>query len=263
MSERRAISLELSTLNLSPDGGRILPGERGRAIDVSIDDALAALRSFAQVSAMALIDVEAKIYLAGPRGKIAVQNVGGRLFAAAVPEAINPATETTPEQTVARLVGEDVPGFSPESEIAAQREAEALAAVERRAGGWRAALSSPWALAILMPIVAAMAYFSFGPTVADGIEIVRDPGRIANLHATFNGRYGDPGATVLELNSGKLAGKRKASAGRAEETIFERSYRFGLRGDAVVLVVDNGAILDAQPDRSLVFLSSTYPRLEK
>ncbi len=263
MSERRDISLEISTLNLSADCVRIQPGERGPVTSVSIDAALSALRAFAKVSAMALIDVEAKIYLAGPRGKIAVQNVGGKLFAAAVPEAINPATEHTPEQTVARLVGDDAPGFSAEADVAAQWEAEALAAVKRGTGGWRAALSSPWALAILMPIAAAMAYFSFGPTVADGIEIVRDPGRIATLHTKFNGRYGDPAATVLILASGKLAGKRAAPTGGGEETMFERSYRFGLRGDEVVLVVDNGAVLDAQPNRSLVFLSSNYPRLEK
>ncbi len=262
MSEHFPHSLTISTRHLSADGAQILPGDNASPIEVTIDAALAALRALAAQSAMDLVDVEAKIYLAGPRGKVAVQNVGGKLFATLVPEAANTAAERSPEQVIALLTAdESAMDFS--SANTAAEQADALADAARRSGGWRTFFTSPWVLVILVIVAATMAYISFGPATPTGVEIVRDPARVASLHAEFNGRYGDPAATVLVLEDGKLTGKRAGATVQREEAMFERTYRFGLRENQVVLLVDNGAVFDAQPDRHLVFLGSSYPRLAK
>ena len=39
------------------------------------------------------------------------------------------------------------------------------------------------------------------------------------------------------------------------------SYRYGLRGDEVVLVVANGAVLVPGKDGGLIFNNSVYPRI--
>lgn len=64
-------------------------------------------------------------------------------------------------------------------------------------------------------------------------------------------------ATILVLDNGRLTGHETGTA----RALFEKSYRFGLHGDQVVLVVDNDALLEPQPDGSMKFMDSIYPRL--
>lgn len=254
--------LAIAAKQISADGATVRRGEDDFAGDLSEAAAGAALRAFAAVPALDLVEVEAKIYLSGPGAKVAVQNVGGRLFATLVPETVNTAMERSPEEIVEIVTtgeaGDERMG-SKEAETA--REEEALAAVKRDGRGWRGAMRSPWTLAVLLMIGLAWGYANYVPATPAGVEVVRDPAKIAALHGKLNGRYGVPAATVLVLNNGKLSGVKMGPASAAEETIFELSYRFGLRGEQAVMLVSNGALLEQQPGGALKFLESVYPRI--
>jgi hypothetical protein len=262
MSAASQALLTIAAKQLSADGATVRRGEDDFASDLSGAAAGAVLRAFAAVPTMELVEVDAKIYLTGPQAKVAVQNVGGRLFATIVPEAVNTATERTPEQIVAIVTtGKAGAAKAETSEAEAVREEEALAAVKRDARGWRGALRSPWTLVALVLIGLGWGYANYVPATPAGVEVIRDPAKIATLHRKLNGRYGVPAATVLVLNSGKLTGVKMGPASATEVTVFELSYRFGLRGEQPVMLVSNGALLEQQPGGALKFLESVYPRI--
>lgn len=254
--------LKISTVNLSVDGAHITPNEGQVNIAVSEPAALAALQSFAALSALQLAGVEAKIYLAGPRGKLAVQNERGKLFATFVPEATNTAAELTPEQIIAELTALNPAATSAAAQVATAQEAALIAEGKRHPGGWRR-LKSGWTAAALAVVTATLAYVSFAPETPDGVAIIRDPAKISRLHSQFNGSYGVPNATNLVLAGGHLTGRESPATGGSGATLFEKDYQFGLSDSRVVLVVENGALLEPQPDGSLKFLDSTYPRLNR
>ena len=252
--------LTLSTVNLSVDGARITPDDGKTNVPVTEADALAVLHAFARVPAMELVNVEAKIYLAGAGGKVAVQNVGGKLFVTLVPEATNTAAERTPEEIIIALTARDPAMVSSVAAAAAVKDAALLTEAARQSDGWRSRLRSGWTVAALAAVAAIFAYVNFASDTPAGVDLIRDPARISSLHAEFGGRYGEPPATILVLDHGRLTGQGAAAKGGAGTPLFEKSYRYGLRGDQVVLVVDNGALLEPQPDGSLKFMDSTYPR---
>jgi hypothetical protein len=267
MSERTPPLLSLSTKHLSADGGTVRLGEEHFAVDVTAFEARAALTAFAAVPAMALVDVDAKIYLTGPEAKVAVQNVGGRLFVTLVPEAVNTATERTPEQTVAMVTRGD-PGAAADAVGTdgahdAERESEISARAKRDARGWRGVLRSKWTLVALVAIAVAIGFWNFAPKAPEGVDMIRDPAKTAALHATLNGRYGVPAATMLVLENGRLTGVKPGPAGAADEKVFALSYRFGQRGEQTVIVASNGALVERQGDGSLKFLESVYPPIAK
>ncbi len=256
MSERPPASLTLTALNLSIDGSRVAPEQGKASAQVAPDAALAALQAFERLPAMDLVGVEARLYLAGPQGKVAVQNEGGRLFAALVPETVNTMTESSPENIIA-LVWSGAPAGPP---IAADSTATAAPAESPAPPiGWRQRLASPWTVALLAIVALIMAVASFAPDTPEGVEMIRDGARISALHARFNGRYGAPNSTTLVLASGNLRGVGADATRGAENPLFEKTYGYGLRGGHEVLVVDNGALLEPQEDGSLKFLESTYP----
>ena len=259
MSEPAPITYALSTRNLTLDGTRVVAGEHGETVEVDAYAALAALDAFQQLTALESLEAEARLYLAGPAGKVAVQNVGGRLVAVLVPEAANVAVTCTPEAVIAlatagpEAVVSAEPGFS-SAEAAAS---ELMSDSPRRGSVAQRTLNSPWFLAGLVGLALVVAYVVFAPKVPVGVILIRDQARIAALHGELNGRYGSPGATVLELANGKLTGR---AGGPDGAVLFELSYRYGLRDAAVVLVAANQAELKIQTDGTLLFLSSSYPR---
>ncbi len=268
MSERTPPRLSLVTKNLSPDGSTVRVSEENPGADVTEAEARAALSAFAAVPTMALVDVDAKIYLTGPEGKVAVQNVGGRLFVTLVPEAVNTAAERTPEQAVAMVTRSDrgaaaagPSGADGMSE--AERANERLAAAKRDARGWRGVWRSTWTLVALVVVAAAIGFWNFGTKSAEGVKFIRDPAKISELHAKLNGRYGVPGATALVLENGRLTGLKAGPTGVGAEQAFTLNYRFGQRGEQTVIVASNGALLERQSDGSLKFLASVYPRQAK
>jgi hypothetical protein len=259
MSDRTSTPLKLSTVNLSEDGARLVPGGGQPSTPVTETAALAALRSFAALAGPELADADAKIYLTGPQGKVAVQNVGGRLLGALVPESVNTATAGTPEEILAWALGR---AGVPASAAMAEESAE-IPTAGRPAGGWRRRISSVWTLAVLALVAAIMAYLSFQPERPEGVEMIRSPAQISRLHGEYNGRYGAAEATTLALANGRLTGLQTASATEPATVLFDLTYTFGQRGKQVVLVVENGALLEPQADGSLRFLESTYPRHAK
>lgn len=264
MNERTAHPLTISTHNLSNDCASVVRGENYPPVAVSEAAALDALRVFASLSAMALVDVEAKIYLAGPRGKVAVQNIRGRLYVTQVPEGVNTAEERTPEQTLEMVMRgvAGAPDGGGRDEQAAADAALTDAAVRQLSVRHRV-MNSRWVAAVLLIGAGLAGYVTFSPTTPADVELLRDPTKIAAQHTKLNGRYGNASAMVLVLDSGKLAGVQGAATGSAEQRRFELGYRIGLRGEQVVLLAANGALLEVLPGGNLKFLESTYPRLAK
>ncbi len=254
----------IATMHLSADGTTVHRGEENTAVDLAPEAAVAAMGAFGRLTAMDLVDVEAKIYLTGPRAKVAVQNVGGRLFVTAVPEAVNTATERTPEQILEMVaLGKEAPTVAETQWNDEGAEGAATAAAKRGASAWSAVRRSPWTLAVLAVTTLVMAYATFGPAMPAGVEVIHDPAKTAALHGKLNGRYGLPSGTILVLNGGKLTGVRGGQTAGNEEKVFELSYRFGLRGEQVVVLVSNGALLEQRADGGLKFLESVYPRATK
>ena len=243
--------------NLSEDCSTVLPGSDVKVAKVDAETALDRLRAFASLPAMAGAESDARIYLSNGDIKVAVQNENGRLFAQLVPEAANTAFEQTPEEIVGLLTGEHHAPSPPLHDEAP----ESTAARPRK---FRVRLNSRWTLALLAVGAAAIAYFSFSPDVPAGIKMIGDPARVASLHTKFSGRYGEKGQTgqtVLLVASGRFVVYPAGDKGTQGEPLLESSYRYGLRGDEVVLVVANGAVLEPGADGSLKFNDSVYPRL--
>lgn len=261
MSERPPTMLTLSTRHLSADGARVTPDGNVPGVEVTPTAALAALKAFAHVPGIELVDVDAKIILAGPRGKFGVQNINGKLFATKMLGGVNTAVEQTPEGVIQLLVEADPNAASTIAAAAAAEEAELIAAVESMPAGPRAWMNSGWLIGVAAVAAAAVAYFTFTSDTPEGVAIIHDSARIASLHADYDGRYGDPAATVMVLNHGVLTGQQPGAVAGTEEKIFEMHYRFGLRDGQVVLIVDNGALLEPQPDKSLDFATCRYARL--
>ncbi len=263
MSGPRMTVLTLSTRNVSVDGAAVCPGDDAGPCDLEAGRVLEALRAFAGLPPMDLVETEARIFLSGPRGKVAVQNVGGRLFVAELPESVNTAAERTPEQTLDLLISGKQAGASASGEAAMAAAEELVAAGSQRKGGLKQVLNSGWVLAALVVIAAAVAWGMYRPATPEGVTLIGDAAKISALNTKLDGRYGTPPATVLVLASGKLSGVQLIAATGAEEPRFQFSYRYGQIGERLVLVVSNGALLELQPNGGLKFLESVYPRMAK
>jgi hypothetical protein len=260
MSEQRPAQLMISTRNVAADGTSIAPGGQHGPAELSEAAARDVLQAFARVSPVDLVDIDARIYLIGSRCKAAVQNIGGRLFVTLVPESVNTAVELSPEQAIAWVVSGNREAV-PESGAGAWSSAPEMApSAPREASGWHGAMNSPVTLGVLVAVAGIMAYVGFWSGGPEGVELIRDAAKVSELHAKLNGRYGLPGATMLALAGGKLTGLQVNALGGAEEKRFAMDYRLGRRGDQVVLVLSNGAVLELQANGALKFLASSYPR---
>lgn len=257
----------LSTKNLSADGTTVTRGTHFRGAEVDEAAAVAALRAFASIPSVQLVDANAKIYLSGAGGKFAVQHVTGRLFFAPVPEMVAVYTEATPEGILAVVTANPVVVGQPAATATAAPVAGPNAP-KQSAGfpGVGAMRRSPWLLGVLVLVAAVVAYFRFSPPVADGVTMISDPGEVARLHTEFNGRYGNTGQSgtqMVGLENGTLTDFELSSDGRHWVPLYELSYRFGTRNKRIVLVTENGAIWESMPDHGLRFLHTVYPRWPK
>ena len=262
-NELLGAKFSLSTQNLALDGSAIKQGYTLGPIEVDAATALATLKALGRLPVMDLLDFDVKVYVAGPQGKVSVQNISGKLCVAFVPEALNPVEERTPEETLAMV--HSIEGSAPTAatEPGASREAEIMSMEASRRRGWRAVFDSYVVLAVLLAVGAAMAYLSFSERTPDGLEMVRDTAKIAAFNAQLNGRYGSPSATVLVLENGKLTGLEPKGTTGDQEVRFTFTYRFAMRADHVVILLSNGALLEVQPKDSVSFLASNYPLLDK
>lgn len=257
MSEHPIGQLTLSTVNLSADGARITPGQNTTGEYVTEATALSALQALAGLPVIEITGADAKIYLASGHCKIAVENDHGKLFAALVPEAVNTAAERTPKEIIEWLTGSPPPATAEAVDAA---DDEVLAGPS---GGWRKWFNSIRTVGILAVVAAVMAYINFAPATPAGVEVIRDGAKISSIHAQINGRYGVQPATILVLNNGHLTGLGSTAHSKDGQPLFEQNYRFGLRAQQVVVMLDNGGLLETQPDGSLKFMDSIYPRHAK
>jgi len=263
MSQQHPAHLSISSRNLSACGTRIASGDRCEPADITTAAALATLQGFAAIPKIDLVEVEAKVYLTSERGKFAVQNMGGRLAVALVPEAVNVAVEGSPEQVLAYVVEatKPTPAVAPDGGHPLPAKDRSSPDFSRRPNALKQALVSPWMAGALLAANAVLFYWLFAPTLPDGVKVITDPARVAQLTAELAGRYGTPNSTTLTVAEGKLSGSRNGPGG--ERKVFELGYRFAERNSEVLLLTANGAEIDLQPDRSLRFLDSSYPRHPK
>ena len=251
--------LTFSSRNLSEDCTKVVPGHAVNLAAMEAATAVVRLQAFASVPAVELVDSDARIYLANTNTntKLAVQNENGRLFAQHVPEAANTAMQQTPEEIVGFLTGEG-------ATVNPLQQAEASEVMPAGPRKFRDLLKSPWTAGVLVVVAAVMAYFTFSPEVPAGIKMISDPARITNLHSAFSGRYGEAaqaGQTVLLIENGRFAVLTASEQGVPPEPLMDTSYGYGLRGEQVVLVVANGAVLERGKDGSMRFNDAVYPRL--
>ncbi|MDI1249307.1 MAG: hypothetical protein PSV13_10630 [Lacunisphaera sp.] len=249
--------LTFSSRNLNEDCSAVMPGREERGVPIEAEAALERLRAFAKVPAVALVDSDARIYLANGGTKLAVQNENGRLYAQRVPESAHTADQQTPEEIVGFLTGEQAVAF----QMSQDNPPEFMPAGPSH---WRSRLNTGWIAGVLAVVAVVVAYYTFAPAVPAGIQMISDPVRVASLHTKFNGRYGDAalaGSTTFLVENGRFIVQPAGEAGVPGEPLMDSSYRYGLRGDDVVLVVANGAVLEPGKDGSLRFNDAAYPRI--
>ncbi len=260
MSARPPGMLTLATLNLSANGARVTPGDDTVATEVTQAAALDALKAFAGVPAVEFVEVDARIYLTGPRGKFAVQNIRGRLFVTRMPESTNTPVERTPEEIITLLSAAETTAASTVAAAAAEEKAEIEAAAEEISQGPPEWAKFIWVIAVLAVAVGLWAFYSSSQSKAPkGVQIIGDVTRYGSLHAEYDGRYGEPAATVLVLDQGHLTSE-KANAGAGGKAL-DFTYVYGERDGKIVLVLDNGTLIEPQPDKSIMFRGAEYRRL--
>jgi len=252
--------LTFSSRNLSEDCTKVVPGGEVKIAGMDAVTAIACLRAFAGQTPLELVNSEARIYLANSEVRLSVQSENGRLFSNRMPVATHVAFEQTPEEIVGFLEG--VPALSYE---APPDQGSAPVLGPARRGKWRDRLNTGWLAGGLAVAIAVMLYFNFAPETPDGIKMISDSARIAGLHTQFNGRYGQTlvaGATGLLVENGRFVVYHPTDdKGAPGEPVMDLSYRYGLRGAQIVLVVANGAVLDAEPGGSLKFNDTVYARI--
>ena len=247
-------TLVFSSRNLAVDCARVAPGVTETNTPIEAEAALTRLRSFAALPAVALVDSDALVILTGARVALTVQNENGRLFTTRITKGRHAAVEQSPEEIIAFLTAE---GAAPNEE--ADPEARPV-----RSSQWRKLTRSPWTAGVLSVVALIMAYYTFAPEVPAGVALINDPFRVSGLHQKFNGKYGDStsaGQTVLLVENGRFVVYTAGPKEGLGEAVMNSSYRYGLRGDEVVLVVANGAVLVPGKDGGLKFNNSVYPRI--
>ena len=246
--------LTFSSRNLTDDCAAVAPDRIVRETEVDAETVLQRLRAFGGMPAVGLVASDALIYVGNSRIKLAVQHENDRLFATLVPEAANTAMAQTPEEIVDFLGG--VRAAVPVA--AASRERA------RPQSRWRAWLNSRWTAALVAGVALGLGYFHYAPEVPAGIALIHDGPRVTALHTRFNGKYGAlpaPKNAALVVNSGHIAIYAQSDDGTAPPPLLEATYRYGERvGGQIVLVVANGAVLEAEADGSLKFGEAVYPR---
>lgn len=249
MNER----LTFSSRNLADDCATVVPDRIVRETDMEVATVLRSLRAFGAMPAVGLVSSDALIYVGNGRVKLAVQHENDRLFATRVPEATNTAIAQTPEEIVDYLGGVRV-------------AAPVAVAGQERAGsrsGRRRWLNSRWTATFLGGVALALGYCHYAPEEPAGIAMIHEGKRVAALHSKLNGRYGArPAANnaALIVDSGRIAVYAPSADGAARPPLLDVTYRYGERADGqIVLVLANGAVLEAGADGSLKFGESVYP----
>ncbi len=246
--------------NLSEDCTKVVPGGEVKIAGMDAVTAIACLRAFAGQTPLELVNSEARIYLANSEVRLSVQSENGRLFSSRMPVATHVAVEQTPEEIIELL-----DGVPPLSYQAPSDQDPAPVLVPARRGKWRDRLNTGWLAGGLAVVIAVMLYFNFAPETPDGIKMISDSARIAGLHTQFNGRYGQTlvaGATGLLVENGRFVVYHPTDdKGTLGEPVLNLTYRYGLRGAQIVLVVANGAVLGAEPGGDLRFNDTVYPRV--
>lgn len=115
-------------------------------------------------------------------------------------------------------------------------------------------------LGALRTLVGLCAYGMSGAATPQDVELLRDPARLAGLHEKLNGRDGSAGATQRVLENRQVTGTKERPAEAGEDRRFVLNYRWGERGDKVVLLASSGARVERPRAASLKFLNSVCPR---
>ncbi len=250
-------TLTISSQDISVDGQVIAPQLRTRPQIVSVEAARQALEALAAHSALALVDVEARLVLQGRGDRISVRNNGGKLFGCRLPEGINTASACTPGEAIAWVQASAAP-------VSIEVGDEKIDSA-RKSRPWRSMMSSPWLLAVLLVIAAGTGYLNFSGDDPDDIQYLAAPAAIAAAQAQVQGSYAEstmPGRTVMTVDGSTLRIERQGKDS-PKESIIALSFRIGHReqGGQLVLVASNGAVLDAVPGVALRYGVTTYKRL--
>jgi hypothetical protein len=248
-----ASSLFISSTGLAEDCARVEEGAQQSSRPVESKELLKHLQAFAAIPSLDLLDVEAFITVhAGAAGEFVIRNEGGVLFLVEVPTMENSPLQRSPEEIVQFLDATFSPSEEEEIEIVVEPPK-----VRRFA-------DSPVLLALLLVTWGVVAYLILRDPGPEGVDIVKDPGRIQTYFEQMEGRYGTDQADgdalyLVEADSFKVF--EISEEGVSQEPVADLRYEFGQRAGRIVLVLETGVVLDRNAQGDLVFGDELYPRL--
>ena len=249
-----AAKITYSTRNLSEDCGMIVPGTSSPEQMIESADLLGKLRRFGAIPAVDFVDESASLSLRGKGLEFVVNNEGGQLYMVQAPTATNSPVLRSPEEIVKFLDDEFSPPAAP----------TAMDDVVIRPPSMRDKLGSPKLLFGLVAVWAVVFYFVTESESPEGVSMIKDGARASDYAAQFQGRYGalsPAGSTVVVVEDGRVQVYLTTEAGMEGDPIMDQRASFGERNGKVVLVVENGAVLDRDLSGALVFDEEVYPRI--
>mgnify|MGYP003675090333 CR=1 FL=1 len=249
-----AAKITYSTRNLSEDCDMIVPGTNSPERTIESAGLLEKLQRFSEIPAVNFVDESASMSLKGKGVEFVVTNEGGQLYMVEAPTATNSPVLRSPAEIVQFLDDEFSPPVVPTT----------MDDVVIRPPSMRDKLGSPKLLFGLVAVWAVIFYFVTRAEGPEGVSMIKDGARAADYAAQFQGRYGalsPAGSTVVVFEDGRVKVYLTTEAGVEDAPIMDQSASFGERNGKVVLVVENGAVLDRDLSGSLVFDEEVYPRI--
>jgi hypothetical protein len=245
--------LTYATQGLSQDCTRVVPGTETPEQPVESADLLGKLQNFAAIPAIDFLDETTNFSLKGRGQEFLVRNESGQLYLVQAPAATHSPVARSPAEIVQFL----------DDEFSRHQTSEPEPVMVSK-GGLRGKLGSLRVLVGLIAGWAVIAYFTFKEAGPEGVVIVEDAARAANFSQQLEGRYGaesPAGASVFEVRTGRVKVYLTSEEGVDREPIMDKAYVIGQREGAVVMVVENGAVLALNETGALVFEDEVYPRL--
>lgn len=263
MSDMSSGTFTLTHESLSADCTSPQPDFRGTRDGLDESAVRACLEAFAAIPAVELTEVDAKIQLRHHQRQVAVYHSGNALYFTPIPEASHTPTPGTPDEVLAYLTG--TPAVTAEDPAVTADGATESKPTRRGLGlsfGAQIAV-----LAVLVSILAGLYHYQLGDSTPADYVPLKEAAQIKALHQQYDGDYGDPSAAdglSFKVSGNNLQIFSTGPAGTPRTLVRSESFRYALRaGDRISLIGNNGDILEFNPDGSLLFGETSYPRNSK
>ena len=249
----------LSYESLSSDCAQVRPQERGTREDLDEASARECLEAFVAIPAVDLVDLDATIRMRLQQKQVAVSRSGDNLYFTLIPEASHTPEPGTPESIIDYLADREASTEATPFEVAPEPECRP---VKSR---WQLPLGVQIALMIILGSLAlGLGYHTLNKPAPKGYEFIANLTLTENLSRKIDGRYGftDRADTLIfEIAGNTVTFFAVTKPDTSPLQVKKENFRFALRDGVVALIGANGDILEINPEGTLLFGETSYPRI--